>query len=258
MPTKLRSTNNVDSSNDERDVNTKVYFDIAIPTPAKEIPLGRLTFRLTPPSHPYHLPLHTSNLISLASGLRKSIDRKATYEGCMFQYSPSTIDDGSFRYRWGHVCDGYGRNGIQTTLASGAQTSWDEPFSDRERLKEVAQSCFGGVYYGQRYDEIVEILQHDGQDAAILLTVPIQGPGAGTSKFSIVRVSESPGEWRERLLLNSAVVGYLDCNADGRFGAIPTDDDNAESPPTSLEVLRAMARQRMGPPKIIKCGVTSS
>jgi hypothetical protein len=35
-------------------------------------PLGRLTFRLVPPSHPHHLPLHASNLYSLASGIRRS------------------------------------------------------------------------------------------------------------------------------------------------------------------------------------------
>lgn len=44
--------------------------------------------------------------MSLASSQRKSIDPKATYEGCLFQYSPSTIEDGSMRYKWGHVCEG--------------------------------------------------------------------------------------------------------------------------------------------------------
>ncbi|KAL7540944.1 hypothetical protein ACHAXR_010504 [Thalassiosira sp. AJA248-18] len=174
----------------------------------------------------------------------------------MFQYSPATIEDGSFRYRWGHVCEGHGRNGIQTTSSSGVTTSWDEPFSDPQRVQECAQNCFGGAYYGQRYDEIVDILANDGQDVAVLLTVPIQGPGSGTSKFSVVRVSESPREWGERLLLNSAVVGYLDCGADGSFGGNSADDENdgTEVSPTALDVLRAMARQRMGPPKIIHCG----
>lgn len=258
--TKLYSTN---EHNDDDTTNAKkLFFDIAISTPAEEIPVGRLTFQLTPPEHPHYLPLHISNLISLATGKRKAIDPKATYEGCFFQYSPSTIEDGSFRYRWGHVCDGYGRNGIQTTTASGKETSWDEPFSDPERVKDCSHNCFGGVYYGRRYDEIVNILENNGKDTAILLTVPIQGPGAGTSKFSIVRVSESPREWGERLLLNSAVVGYLDCGADGTFGESPnTDDENdglEEISPTASDVLQAMARQRMGPPKIINCGVSSS
>lgn len=89
----------------------------------------------------------------------------------------------------------------------------------------------------------------DGNDdverEAVLLTVPIHGLGAGTSKFSIVRVSESPREWGERLLHNSAVIGYLDCS-------IREEDDGSVS---SLDVLRAMARQRVAPPKIVECGI---
>lgn len=134
-------------------------------------------------------------------------------------------------------------------------TDWDEPFSDMERVKECSHSCFGGVYYGQEYDEIVNLIAAQdggGDQVAVLLTVPIQGPGAGTSKFSMVRVSESPREWRERLLLNSAVVGYLDCGANGGFGEGTMDGR------TALQVLRAMAQQRMGPPKIVDCGVVSS
>ena len=95
-----------------------------------------------------------------------------------------------------------------------------------------------------------EVEIEEGSDApAILLTVPIHGPGAGSSKFAIVRVSESPREWGERLLLNSAVVGFLDCNADGGFG----DDTNDGR--DSLDVLRAMAKQKIGVPTILGCGV---
>ena len=96
------------SFNHDADATTanKIFFDIAIQSPTKEIELGRLTFHLTPPNHPHYLPLHISNFISLASSQRKSIDSKATYEGCLFQYSPVTIEDGSMRYKWGHVCEG--------------------------------------------------------------------------------------------------------------------------------------------------------
>ena len=96
------------SFNHDADATTanKIFFDIAIQSPTEEIELGRLTFHLTPPNHPHYLPLHISNFISLASSQRKSIDSKATYEGCLFQYSPSTIEDGSMRYKWGHVCEG--------------------------------------------------------------------------------------------------------------------------------------------------------
>lgn len=250
-------TNEESTSSNQYD---KIYFDIGVKTPPNNqrgstiLNVGRLWFNLTPTNHPHYLPLHISNLCNLASSKRKAIDPKATYVGCTFQFSPATIDDGSFRYRWGHQCDGYGRNGIQASLASsGRVTDWDEPFSDPERVKECAHDCFGGSYYGWRYDEISDLLSaaaEEGDDvAAILLTVPIHGPGCGTSKFSIVRASESPREWGERLLLNSAVVGFLDCGANGGFG----DDTNDGR--SSLQVLRAMAQQNIGVPTIVGSGI---
>jgi len=128
-------------------------------------------------------------------------------------------------------------------------------------MKECTHKSFGGVYYGQNYQEIVEKLANndDGQDVvAIMLTVPIQGPGAGTSKFSIVRVSESPQEWGERLLLNCAVIGWLDCGADGTYGGGTADNDSEkDNVPASLDVLHAMAQQRYGPPKIIHSGIVA-
>jgi hypothetical protein len=272
----------------------RVYFDIAIPSspPSSSssigrfeyAPLGRLTFRLVPPSHPHHLPLHASNLHSLASGMRRSVDPLATYVGCEFRHSPaSSVEDGSARYRWGHTCDGHGRNGIRTiSSAGGGASSWDAPFSDPHRLKECSHGCFGGVYYGVSYGEMLGRLpsppsSRSDDDAAstmavaVLLTVPIHGPGAGTSKFSIVRVGESPREWGERLLHSSAVLGYLDCVADGSFGGGEdpggdTDDDDGTREVaggggpsiTALGVLREMARQKMGPPKIADCSATST
>ena len=255
--TRVHSTSTtIASSNDDNASSaTKIYFDIAISTPKEEIPLGRLTFNLTPSTHPYYLPLHITNLVSLAESKRKSIDSKATYEGCTFQYSPAAIEDGSFRYKWGHVMIGNQRNAIQTKSVSGEELNWDEPFSDPQRIKESAHSSFGGVYYGQSYEEIVELLAKDGQDVIVVLTVPIQGPGSGTSKFSIVRVSESPQEWGERLLHNSAIVGYLDCGAPSDSSRSRDDDDDLYEGPTALDVLQAMARQKVGPPKIISSGV---
>ena len=239
------------STSNHRQYN-KIYFDIAVRTQSNDkLNVGRLWFNLTPTNHPHYLPLHISNLCSLAESKRKAVDSKATYVGCTFKFSPATIDDGSFRYRWGHQCDGYGRNGIQASLASGGVTDWNEPFSDPERIKECTHDSFGGSYYGWSYNEILDILSEEDADdnAAILLTVPISGPGFGTSKFSIVRVSESPREWGERLLQNSAVVGFLDCSANGGFG----DDTNDGR--SSLQVLRAMASQNIGVPTIVSCGV---
>ena len=255
------STNdNIEDDIDENSSNSKIFFDIAIISPTNkndQIPLGRLTFQLTPPSNPAYLPLHTQNLINLASGTRRSVDPKATYIGCPFAYSPAFIQDGSFRYKWGHECDGFGRNAIQvaTTRNSGKLSGWDETFSDPERLKDCTHKSFGGVYYGMRYQDVVDTLskQTDGEAQAVLLTVPINGPKSGTSKFSMVRVSESPREWGERLLLNSAVIGYLDCGADGTLVGDDGSDENEKVKP--LDVLRAMAQQKVGIPTIINCGV---
>ena len=127
------------------------------------------------------------------------------------------------RYRWGHVCDGPSVQIEEDT--AGANQS----------LMKCKQSCFGGTYYGMSYQDVIQLIEQSSSDEnevekeAVLLTVPT----TLSTKFSIVRVSESPREWGERLLLNSAVIGYLDCE--------------------SLDVLRMMARQRVGVPKITDC-----
>ena len=204
---------------------TRIFFDISI----AKTDIGRLVFNLTPHTHPMRLPVHTTNLISLASSSRIGLDPKATYKGCTFQYSPSSIEDGSLRYRWGHVCDGPKTQRKDTDLKDANQS-----------LLRCKQSCFGGTYYGISYNEVLQLINEQSsspeksqivETEAVLLTVPTQV----SNKFSIVRVSESPREWGERLLLNSAVLGYLDSG--------------------SLETLRIMARQRVGVPTIVNCGV---
>ena len=189
----------------------RIYFDIEV---AGE-PLGRLIFALTDPSP---LPLHTENLIKLAKGSNRGIDPRAHYVGCEFDYTQDYIEDGMGRYRWGHVLRGRGRNAVGRA---------DEPISDPENQQKNTHSCFGGQYYGDKYKQ--------GEYPGVLLTVPVVGPGRGSSRFSIVRVGESPREWGDRLLLNSGVVGRLE--------------------EESLSTLHAMARQRNGPPTVVAAGV---
>ena len=198
--------------NDKSISADQIYFDIE----AGGKPLGRLLFRLTNPSP---LPLHTENIIKLCKGERRSIEPLAHYVGCEFEYSPLYVEDGMGRYRWGHVLKGRGRNAIGRS---------DEPIVDKRSQSQCTHSCFGGQYYGDKYVESED-------DPGVFLTVPVAGPGRGSSKLSIVRVGESPQEWRESLLVNSGVVGRLD--------------------PSSLEVLQTMARQMMGPPKVVGSGV---
>mmetsp|Transcript_15016 Transcript_15016/g.22923 ORF Transcript_15016/g.22923 Transcript_15016/m.22923 type:complete len:243 (-) Transcript_15016:246-974(-) len=191
---------------------TKVYFDVEI----SDEPIGRLVFHLSEPSP---LPLHTENLVKLCTGDMRSIEPSTHYVGCAFEYNANYIEDGSGRYRWGHVMKGRGRNAIGRP---------GELISDSRNQALCTHSCFGGQYYGEEYIDLEN-------DPGVMLTVQVSGPGRGSSRFSIVRVGESPPEWRERLLLNSGVVGRLD--------------------PESLETLHAMARQIKGPPIIAASGV---
>ena len=58
----------------------------------------------------------------------------------------------------------------------------------------------GGVYYGQDVDL-------DADPKATVLAVPVSGPGFGASRFSVIRVGESPGSLQQRLLTNMMVIG---------------------------------------------------
>jgi hypothetical protein len=191
-----------------------VYFDIEI----AGTEVGRLIFHVASPSP---LPLHSANFIELVKGSRRGIDPKAHYVGCEFDFSPTSIEDGMGRYRWGHQVRGRGRNAIGRA---------DQPISDPENQLRYTHSCFGGQYYGIKYDPAGTL----AEDPGVLLTVPVAGPGYGSSKFSVVRVGESPIEWRERLLVNCGVIGRMD--------------------PSCLGVLHTMARQRIGPPTIVASG----
>lgn len=209
--------NENDNDNDDMDAvlrkgGMQIFFDIDVPGTS----LGRLVFDLVDPSP---LPLHTENLMKLCEGSRRGIDPLAHYVGCQFDYSPATIEDGSGRYRWGHILKGRGRNAIGRA---------DELIVDKTNQLACTHACFGGQYYGVAYDA-------KDETHAVVLAVPVLGPGYGSSRFSIVRVAESPPEWRERLLLNLGVVGFLN--------------------PSSYDTLRAMARQRLGPPTVVASGV---
>lgn len=123
----------------------QVYFDIEV----EGHELGRLTFDLIDESV---LPLHMNNLKKLCTGERRSIDPLAHYDGCTFDYSPSYIEDGSARYRWGHVMRGRGRNAVGDP---------SKTISDPASVRECAHDCFGGTYYGERYRE-VDVLGSSG------------------------------------------------------------------------------------------------
>lgn len=49
----------------------------------------------------------------------------------------------------------------------------------------------------------------DQQADGNLLAVPVGGPGCGFSRFDIIRMRASPQQWQERILVNSAVLGFM-------------------------------------------------
>ena len=188
----------------------KVFFDIEV----DDDPIGRLVFELPDPTM---LPEHTQNLMKLCTGERRPIDPLCSYQDCAFEFSPQYVE-GFPQYRWAHVLKGRGRNAV------GRPT---EKIAEPANLRSLSHSIYGGTYYGLKYDELLE-------GGGVMLTIPLGGPGRGSTRMSIVRVGESPQEWKERLLLNSAVVGRLE---------------------SGIETLHLMARQTSAPPKVIATGV---
>jgi len=186
-----------------------IYFDISL----ENQPIGTLTFRLI--QDPDACPTLRDNLIKICTGERKPIDPLCTYVGCSFKHSPNSVE-GFPQYRWAHEVVGKKRNAVGRPTERITETS----------LRQCSHSIYGGVYYGLNYEQIKE-------PYGVVLIVPLAGPLRGSSSFSIVRVDESPKEWKERLLLNTAVLGTL---------------------VSGIETLHTMARQTRAPPIITASG----
>jgi hypothetical protein len=189
----------------------RIYFDIAVGPRA----LGRLVVRL---DRSHGLERTVENVRRLCTAECAPIDPRLSYSGCAFEFSPSYVEGP--QYKWAHVLKGRGRNAVGRA---------DARLDERAGLAQCVHSCFGGQYYGMR-------VPSEADGPSTWLTVPVAGPGSGSSRIALVRVRDSPPQWRERLLLNSAVLGALD----------------AESEP----VLRQMARAA-GPSIVEACGVLS-
>jgi len=210
-------TNSEKSNSNNNNEETRIFFDIEI----SSTPIGQLVFNLGPPDK-YLLPNHTQNIIKLCKGDMRGIDPRCTFERCEFKFSPQFVE-GFPQYRWAHICDGKGINAVR------AVDGGDRISDLGELMKACSHSIYGGTYYGMKY--IPEEAEEDIR-RGVLFTVPLVGMHRGKTSFSIVRVSESPQEWRERLLLNSAVLGYLE---------------------SGIETLHAM-QQTNGPPCIVQSG----
>ena len=191
---------------------TRIYFDISL----DDETIGRLIFNLGYESE-YVLPKHSHNIVKLSTEDLKGIDPKCSYVKCYFKHSPQFVETMP-QYRWAHVLDGRGRNAIGRV---------NEKISDSNGMRSCSHNLYGGVYYGLKYDP------SKMGEGGVVLTVPLVGAYRGSTSFSIVRVGESPQEWGEKLLLNSAVLGWLE---------------------SGLDVLHIMARQTRAPPRVIASG----
>jgi hypothetical protein len=178
---------------------------------------------------PSFLPRHAENFVRLCRGDLVAVDPKATYVGCTFddttdyaEYYYTDRTDGTKmhrpngRYRWSHVVRGRNRNAI------GRAT---EPIVDAASVRQCTNAVFGGQYYGDVVDVDSNnnaIVDEESSSSSlspyinattvrlgIVLAVSVAGAGYGSSRFALVRVGESPLEWRQRLLLNSGVIGRL-------------------------------------------------
>ncbi|EKX54010.1 hypothetical protein GUITHDRAFT_150119 [Guillardia theta CCMP2712] len=82
-----------------------------------------------------------------------------------------------------------------------------------------------------------------------VLTIPVGGPGHGMSRFDIIRVSDSPSSWKQRLLLNQAVIGRME-ETTHVFCQLRLTCRHQ----SGRKTLQLMARARKAP-RIVDCGV---
>ena len=170
----------------------RIFFDLT----SAGAPLGRVTFELAPPTL---LPMFTSNLATLAT----TSDSTLSYAGCAFDFDASCVLGSDYAYV--HRLAGRGENARGLPPSAAA----DSP----AKLLASQRLGFGGAYYG------LEVEDGDPR-ARVVLTVPAQGARAGRSELSIVRVADSPEGLRQKLLLNSAVIGLL-VDGEGVVEALP-------------------------------------
>lgn len=214
----------------------RFYLDVAVEDEA----IGRLVFCLPSPNDGNNgdntlFPNLIDNLLKLVSQERRSIDPQCHYVGCQFNYSPQFIQTLP-QYRWAHVLPGRNRNAV------GRPT--ERIAADTSAMQKHQHAVYGGIYYGLHYPTLamqtLPALYNNNNIAGktALLTLPMTGPGRGSTELRIVRVAESPREWGERLLLNTAVVGWVE--------------------PASMPVLQQMAQQRQAPPVVTDSGILAS
>ena len=172
-PSTLRASATASSS--ESATTNLAYMDVSI----GGAPAGRLRFALRPDL----APRTCANFLALVAGTNAGVDPALTYAGCAFE---------PFSGKYAHVCKGRGKH----IYGAGK-------FVERDAMSATRRStpgAGGGVYYGIDVDL-------DDDPNAVVLAVPVAGPGFGATRFAVIRVGDSPGSLRQRLLTNMMVIG---------------------------------------------------
>lgn len=169
----------------------RLYLDVSC---GQSAPKGRVLLHLDEAAT-VQLPRATENMRLLFTGERSPINPSLTYANCAFVHTPASME-ASAQYRWAHVLRG-------PKVAALPGGSLDSP----AHLSACAHDLNfpgGGRYYGACVDP-----NSDPAEGGTVVAVPVAGPGAGKSRLVIIRVAESPATWRERLLINLAVLGHV-------------------------------------------------
>ena len=142
-------------------------------------PAGRLTFVMADDL----CPRTVDNFVRLCKGSDAGVDPKLTYAGCRFE---------AYSGKYTYTCKGNGKH----VFGAGK-------FVEREAMSATRRGtpgAGGGTYYGEEVDLLED-------ESGVVLTIPVSGPGFGASRFAVVRVGESPGSLKQRLLANTMVIG---------------------------------------------------
>ena len=124
------------------------------------------------------------NFLALCTGVNAGVDPKLTYAGCTFEpYS------GKYTY----VCKG---NGKHVYGGVGKFVERDAMSATRNGTPAPAAECTTASPWTYRK-----------MRGASCSSCRSRAPGFGSSRFAVVRVGESPGSLKQRLLTNTMVIG---------------------------------------------------
>lgn len=198
----LSANDNVVADDEERDSPpgeedespVRFYLDMAV----QDEPIGRLVFCVPRPKSLF--PLHTENLLRLASRSRRSVDPACHYVRCAFHHAPQYVEGTTARYRRARVPAGSGiatpwvdpRNASSTRPPCGPTRTDSTVASTTDSGATRSSTTLLPAAYGTYEDD--DPVFAAAHAVPPLPTLPVTGPGRGTTQLGVVRVAESPPE----------------------------------------------------------------